>query len=127
MNASDYDTDTPNIALVSWVWITQLDLSTPQSSALSEPVAKPTFDWLKPVRQWLDRIEVNDAGFARFICNLIPSQCPFERDVTLFGYTLVHIPPLCKLNPVYDQVVALRFRALCYLADVCGEDVTPYC
>ncbi len=40
--------------------------------------------------------------------------------------TLLSIPPLCKLNPLYEQVVGLRFRALCYLADECGEDVTPY-
>jgi len=34
---------------------------------------------------------------------------------------------MCKLNPLYEEVVALRFRALCYLADECGEDVTCYC
>ncbi|MDY7024694.1 MAG: Mo-dependent nitrogenase C-terminal domain-containing protein, partial [Cyanobacteriota bacterium] len=38
----------------------------------------------------------------------------------------IHIPPLCKLNPVYDELISLRFRALCYLADECGEDITPY-
>jgi hypothetical protein len=43
------------------------------------------------------------------------------------GRKLFHIPPLCKLNPLYEEVVSLRFRALCYLADECGEDVTPYC
>jgi hypothetical protein len=61
------------------------------------------------------------------LCKLIPAQCPFERDVKFFGHTLFHIPPLCKLNPLYEEVVALRFRGLCYLADECGEDVTPYC
>ncbi|OKH57096.1 Mo-dependent nitrogenase C-terminal domain-containing protein [Scytonema sp. HK-05] len=33
------------------------------------------------------------------------------------------IPPLRKLNPAYEQVVSLRFKALSYLADECGEDV----
>ncbi len=63
---------------------------------------------------------------ARFLCKMIPSQCPFERDVTLFGHKIVHIPPLCKINPLYEQLVSLRFRSLCYLADKCGEDVSPY-
>ena len=79
------------------------------------------------MRSWLDRVEVQDAKIAHRLCRMIPSQCPFERDVSLFGHTLFHIPPMCKLNPLYDEVVALRFRALCYLADECGEDVTIYC
>lgn len=81
---------------------------------------------LKPAREWLDQLEVHDPRLARFICKLVPSQCPFERDVTLFKKKIVHIPAMCKLNPLYDQLVGLRFRALSYLADDCGEDVTPY-
>jgi hypothetical protein len=38
-----------------------------------------------------------------------------------------NIPPMCKLNPLYEEVVGLRFRALCYLADDCGEDISQYC
>lgn len=81
---------------------------------------------LKPAKEWLDQLEVHDPRLARFICKLIPPQCPFERDVKLFGRKIVHIPPMCKLNPLYDQLVGLRFRALSYLADDCGEDVSPY-
>ena len=81
---------------------------------------------LKPAREWLDQLEVKDPRLARFICKMVPAQCPFERDVTLFKKKIVHIPPMCKLNPLYDQLVGLRFRALSYLADDCGEDVTPY-
>jgi hypothetical protein len=77
--------------------------------------------------QWLDRIDIRDPNLARRIAKLIPAQCPFERDVQLLGHTLIRIPPLCKLNPFYDQFVGLRFRALCYLADECGEDIQPYC
>lgn len=84
-------------------------------------------DVLQPVRSWLDRTEIHDPKVARFLCKMIPPQCPFERDVKLFGRKVVHIPPLCKLNPLYDQLVGIRFRALSYLADECGEDVTPYC
>jgi hypothetical protein len=81
------------------------------------------FDLLKPIRQWLDGVEVNNRRLAKLIYKAIPGQCPFERDITLFGRTLAHIPPLCKLNPLYDQFVSLRFRSLCYLVDVCGETI----
>lgn len=82
---------------------------------------------LQPVRVWLDGLEIHDQRLARFLCKMIPAQCPFERDVKLFGQKIVHIPPLCKLNPLYEQLVGLRFRALSYLADDCGEDVSTYC
>lgn len=83
----------------------------------------PNVEPLQPIRQWLDEIEINTPKFARFICRTIPAQCPFARDIQLLGRTILHIPPLCKLNPFYEQFVYLRFRALCYLADECGEDV----
>ena len=82
---------------------------------------------IQPLRQQLDSIEIRDAQLARALCKLIPSQCPFARDIQLFGRTLFRIPPLCKINPLYEQLMGLRFRSLVYLADVCGEDVTPYC
>jgi tellurite resistance protein len=93
------------------------------TGAIAPPDAK--LDPLKPAREWLDQLEVHDPRLARFVCKLIPSQCPFERDVVLFKKKLVHIPAMCKINPLYDQLVGLRFRALSYLADECGEDVTP--
>lgn len=98
------------------------------ASPLTPPAAhgEGKVDPLKPAREWLDGLEVHDPRLARFLCKLIPSQCPFERDVTLFGKKVVHIPPMCKLNPLYEQLVGLRFRALSYLADDVGEDVTPY-
>jgi CRP-like cAMP-binding protein len=86
----------------------------------------PSNDLLLPVRQWLDSVDVHSPHTAKFLCKLIPPQCPFERDIVLFGHKIVHIPPMCKLNPFYEQVVGLRFRALSYLADVCHEDITPY-
>jgi Mo-dependent nitrogenase C-terminus len=75
----------------------------------------------------LNQVKLNDPKTARLICRLIPPNCPFERDVVLLGHKVFHIPALCKLNPLYDQLVELRFRALIFLADECGEDVTPYC
>ena len=84
-------------------------------------------DVLQPLRQWLNSIEINHQKLAVRIAKLIPAQCPFERDVLLFGRKIAHIPPLCKLNPFYEEFVSLRFRALCYLADECGEDIRSYC
>lgn len=84
------------------------------------------FDVLSPIRRWIDQWTVEDSKTAHQICELVPSQCPFERDIKLFGRKLFHIPPLCKLNPLFDEVVALRFRALCYLAEECGEDISQY-
>lgn len=84
------------------------------------------FDPLRSVRQWLDQLEIRDAKMAQSLAKAIPAQCPFERDIKLFGHKIAHIPPLCKLNPLYDQLVGLRFRALCYLVDECGLDIQPY-
>lgn len=86
----------------------------------------PHSDVLQPVREWLDGMEMHDPRVARFVCKMIPAQCPFERDVVLFGHKIVHIPPMCKLNPLYEQLVGLRFRALSYLADERGEDISAY-
>lgn len=86
-----------------------------------------SFPLLESIRQWLDNIEIHNARLAQWICQSIPAQCPFERHVK-WGYTMViHIPPLCKLNPLYEQLVGLRFRALSYLADECGRDISRYC
>jgi CRP-like cAMP-binding protein len=103
--------------------------------SMPSPVASPLhsiqmeaahLDLLQPVRHWLDDLEIDTPYLARFLCKLIPAQCPFERDIVLFGRKVIHIPPMCKLNPLYEQLVGLRFRALCYLADVCQEDISAY-
>lgn len=84
-------------------------------------------DVLVPVKHWLDGLDIHDPKVARFLCKMIPPQCPFERDIKLFGHKIVHIPPMCKLNPLYEQLVGLRFRALSFLADECHEDISQYC
>jgi hypothetical protein len=84
------------------------------------------FNFLQSLRFWLNAIEFDNPEAARLVCRLIPAQCPFARDVSLLGRVLFSIPPLCKLNPFYNELVALRFRALTFLTEV-GEDVGPYC
>lgn len=91
------------------------------SALIGPPPSK--FDILKPIRNWFNSIEIRNRKSAHLVCKLIPAQCPFERDIKLFGRTIAHIPPMCKLNPLYDEFVGLRFRALCYLVDECGEMV----
>ena len=104
----------------NWTWNQQLIGQTAKRTTL--PIAP-----LLPLRQWFNSIKVDSPKLAHRLCKLIPAQCPFERKITLCGHTLLNIPPLCKLNPVYDELVALRFRAICYLAEIQGEDVSMYC
>jgi tellurite resistance protein len=96
-------------------------------SSAVDTVPYSPLDPLRPIRVWLDQLEIHDPKLARYLCRMIPAQCPFERDVVLFGHKVLHIPAMCKLNPLYEQLVGLRFRAMSYLADTCGEDVSPYC
>lgn len=124
MNASE--SRTRKIFIASWISVSH----TPVPDTLSYPQIgnyQRKWDIFRPLRNWLDNLQVSDRSFAHRICKLIPAQCPFERDVKLFGKVLFHIPPMCKLNPLYEEVVGLRFRALCYLADKCGEDISQYC
>lgn len=78
---------------------------------------------LNPLRQWLDSLNIHNQKLALLLYKAIPAQCPFEREFKIAGRTFLKIPPLCKLNPLYDQVVGLRFRAMCYLVDECGMSI----
>jgi hypothetical protein len=106
-----------------------MDLSSNNSNNLkySGAFRNRRFDIFQSIRFWLNSIEFHEAEAARLVCRLIPAQCPFARDVSFLGRILFSIPPLCKLNPLYEELVALRFRALCYLADELGEDIGVYC
>jgi hypothetical protein len=125
MNVYEYTVQ--NLALTSWIGAHPGKASSKNTTPNQQGKTKTTFDPLQPARQWLNNLQVNTPELAHWLCKAIPAQCPFERDVKLFGRTLFHIPPMCKLNPLYEEVVALRFRALCYLADECGEDISAYC
>jgi tellurite resistance protein len=102
------------------------DVSDSALSLTPPEKSRPSVDVLYPVKDWLEGMDIKDPRLAKFICRVIPPQCPFERDINLFGRKIAHIPPLCKLNPLYEQFTLLRFRSLSYLADECGEDVTKY-
>ncbi|MBE9006673.1 Mo-dependent nitrogenase C-terminal domain-containing protein [Fortiea sp. LEGE XX443] len=118
---------TTNLSIILTAFIQPENLGQTAKVAKKHPFAQSQYDFLQPLRQWLDNLEVQNRKLAHFIAKLIPAQCPFERDIILFGRIVAHIPPMCKLNPLYDQFVGLRFRALCYLVDQCGEDIQSYC
>ncbi|MCC5643953.1 Mo-dependent nitrogenase C-terminal domain-containing protein [Nostoc sp. CHAB 5824] len=82
---------------------------------------------LSQIRYKLESVEIHDYHLAKLLCKVIPSNCPFERTIKVFGRTLFQIPPLCKINPLYEQIVSLRFKCLLYLVNECGEDARKYC
>ena len=97
------------------------------AAAAAIPHEEHHLEILGPVKHWLDAWDIHDPKVAHTVCKLVPPQCPFERDIVIFGKKVAHIPAMCKLNPLYEQLVGLRFRALSYLADDCNEDVSKYC
>jgi hypothetical protein len=97
------------------------------SSQAKDKTKRNAWDLLRPLRRWLDAFDVKNAPLAHRICHLVPAQCPFARTIRFRDRILLTIPPLCKVNPLYEELVSLRFRALCYLADDCGEDISQYC
>ena len=86
-----------------------------------------SFDLFSPLRQRLNKLVIRNPVQARLLCQLIPAQCPFEREICFGSLLSIKIPPLCKLNPLYEEVVGVRFRALTYLAEKCPTEVCHYC
>jgi hypothetical protein len=79
---------------------------------------------LDVVRKWLDSIQICNPIAAQFICKLVPARCPFERTIYFFNCFMIHIPPLCHFNPIYQQLISLRLRALTYLFEVEEENIS---
>ena len=84
-------------------------------------------DLFFPIKKFLRNIKIDNPRIAHILCQIIPAQCPFERDIKIFGGVLFNIPPMCKLNPFYNELMELRFKSLCYLADEAQEDINQYC
>jgi hypothetical protein len=55
-----------------------------------DPTIYPS-DILHQMRDWLDGLEIHDPRVAKFLCKMIPSQYPCERDVSFFERKIVHI------------------------------------
>ena len=71
---------------------------------------------LSLLNKWLEANAINNYKVAQLLCKLIPASCPFQKDFSLAGH-IFHIPSLCKLNPFYESLMILRFRALSYIAE----------
>ena len=80
-----------------------------------DPTPTPASVLLR-LRGWLDGIDPQDPAVATLLVRMIPASCPFERDVVVFGRRLLHIPPMCRINPLYEQLMGLRMRCLEALA-----------
>ena len=50
-----------------------------------------------------------------------------EKQTKMEKVCIKHKKEVLKMHEIQEEVVALRFRALCYLADECGEDISVYC
>lgn len=94
---------------------------------LNPLISTPKLNLLISIRHWLEAVEICHPTIARFVCRVVPARCPFARNIRFGDRVILSIPPLCKLNPFYDQIIEIRFKSLAYLADKCGEDVTLYC
>ncbi|MDM7327069.1 MAG: Mo-dependent nitrogenase C-terminal domain-containing protein [Thermosynechococcus sp. Uc] len=62
---------------------------------------RPLSSLMTKIRQWLITYPITTLAIAHRICRLIPAQWPFARTFSLFGYPVITIPPLCKLNSFY--------------------------
>lgn len=40
---------------------------------------------LHQVRNWLDFVEIHNSSVAYLLCHIIPTSCPFAREVKLFN------------------------------------------
>lgn len=67
-------------------------------SQFSSQSSKKSVDILEPVKRRIENIPVENPQTAHRIVSLIPADCPFERDLKLFGRVIAHIPPMCKIN-----------------------------
>jgi hypothetical protein len=56
-------------------------------------------DLFRPLRQWVSHLRVETPRRARKVAELIPAQCPFERDIVLYGRSIAHIPPPVQAQP----------------------------
>ncbi len=54
-------------------------------------------------------------ALVNFLATVMPDYCPFNREVKIFGRPLFTIPMLCKLNPLFDEIVEEKLRRKGYL------------
>ncbi len=67
----------------------------------------------------LQKVQFTHKSILFRVVLLVPSQCPFERNID-FGPVHMHVPPLCKLNPLSEKLEELRFKAVCFAVEQLG-------
>lgn len=59
----------------------------------------------------IDKLATTNPAVAKFIRGL-PSKCPFERQLWLGDILVLHVPALCKFNPLFRQLMRIKVRLL---------------
>ena len=49
-----------------------------------------------------------------WLAKTLPDSCPFEREIKFNDKVILYIPPLCKLNPLYEEVIEQKLINLGY-------------
>jgi hypothetical protein len=70
---------------------------------------------LAALKEQINTLEVHNIQVAKWICRVIPNTCSTGYDLRFWGRTWLHLPSLCELNPLTDELVDLRFRAADFL------------
>lgn len=78
----------------------------------------PKLDPLVPVRRWLAALEIPSRSVAELICRWVPNTCSAGYSLRWQGRIWLHLPPLCKLNPLHEELLDLRFRAADFLYEL---------
>lgn len=47
----------------------------------------------------------------KFLANILPDYCVFERAIFYRGHLVVYIPKLCTLNPFYEAIIQYRLSS----------------
>ena len=99
------------------IWAEKLGLNSKLISSLVPCSTRVIQPWkpLDPLKHWLNGLDLGDERISSFIAHLIPFPYPFGRNINLFARKLVQIPPMSKINALFDQLVSLRFRCLGHL------------
>lgn len=54
-------------------------------------------------------------NIVHYLAIKLPDSCPFNITINIGKLHLFTIPPLCKLNPLYEEVIEEKLRIKGYL------------
>lgn len=56
-----------------------------------------------------------------FLARILPDYCPFETKITYKGILLVYIPPICKINFLYKDIMKRKLELKGYDKDLLDD------